>query len=86
METVELANGADCATFELAGTTPTDSSHASSKGPSSSGSTPPSALLIPLARVLMFEAQISTLLYHMQPWWQKSITKVEEQIEKRVAQ
>lgn len=86
VEMVELAQGADCYTSNLDDTTLANSSHASKRVPSSSRSTPPSALLIPLAPVQKFEAQMATLVHHMQSCMQKSIDEVEEHIEKRVAQ
>ena len=57
-------------------TTPVESIPGSSPAPSSSRT----ALLplpAPLARVQKFEAQMTTLLHHIQPWMQKLITKSE---------
>ena len=53
-------------------TTPVESIPGSSTAPSSSRTTPLPAL-VPLARVQKLEAQMATLLHHIQPWMQKSI-------------
>ena len=50
-DTVELAEGADLATSEPFDTTPSDSSYVSNRAQSSSHSTPPSKVLVPLAWV-----------------------------------
>ena len=63
----------------------TSSSNVTSRAPISFGSTPPSAELVPLARVQKLEAQMATLLHHIHPRMQKSIVEVEEHIEKRVS-
>ena len=65
--------------------TPVKSISGSSTAPSSSRAAPVPALF-PLARVLKLEAQISTLLHHIQPWMQKSITKSEERVEWKMVQ
>ena len=65
--------------------TPVKSISGSSTAPSSSRAAPIPALF-PLARVLKLEAQISTLLHHIQPWMQKSITEPEERLERKMVQ
>ena len=45
----------------------------------------PSATLVLIARVQKLEAQIATLLHHIQPWMQKSIVEVEDRVEKNIA-
>ena len=52
----------------------------------SSSSTAPLPALIPLARVQKLEAQMATLLHHIQPWMQKSITESEEHLERKMVQ
>ena len=54
-------------------TTPIESIPGSSTAPSSSR-TAPLLAQVPLARVQKLEAQMATLLHHIQPWMQKSIT------------
>lgn len=54
--------------------------------PSSSRSSPPLAAQGPIARVQKSEAQMATLLHHIQPLMQKSIVEDEDRIEKKVAQ
>ena len=61
-------------------TTPIESISGSSTTLSSSRSTPLPAL-VPLARVQKLEAQMATLLHHIQPWMQRSITETEERLE-----
>ena len=46
----------------------------------------PSATLVLIARVQKLDAQMATLLHHIQPLMQKSIAEVEDRIEKKVAQ
>ena len=46
----------------------------------------PFPALVPLARVQKLEAQIATLLHHIQPWMQKCIAKAEERLERRMVQ
>lgn len=58
-------------------TTLVESIPGSSTTPSSSRTAPLPAL-VPLARVQKLEAQMATLLHHIQPWMQKSITESEE--------
>lgn len=79
-DTVEQAQGADHATPEPTDTTQAESSPGTSSMPSSSRSTPPKAVLVPIARIQKLEAQMSTLLHHMKLWMQKSIAETEEQI------
>uniref|UniRef100_M1DQL8 Integrase core domain containing protein n=1 Tax=Solanum tuberosum TaxID=4113 RepID=M1DQL8_SOLTU len=53
--------------------------------PSSSQSTPQlGAIVVPLARVQKLEAQMATLLHHIQPWMQKSIAESEARMERRM--
>ena len=66
-------------------TTPVESIPGSSTAPSSSRSAPLPAL-VPLARVQKLEAQIATLLHHIQPWMQRSITEAEERLERKMVQ
>ena len=66
-------------------TTPVESIPGSSKAPSSSRTAPLPAL-VPLARVQKLEAQMATLLHHIQLWMQKSITKSEERLERKMMQ
>ena len=64
-------------------TTPVESIPSSSTAPSSSRSAP-LPTLVPLARVQKLEAQMATLLHHIQPWMQRSITEVEERFERKM--
>ncbi|KAG5614513.1 hypothetical protein H5410_014337, partial [Solanum commersonii] len=58
---------------------------ATSMGPSSSRSTPQLGVaVVPLARVQKLEAQMATLLHHIQPWMQKSIAESEARVERRM--
>ena len=66
-------------------TTPVESIPGSSTAPSSSRSAPLPAL-VPLARVQKLEAQMATLLHHIQPWMQSSFTEAEERLEWRMVQ
>ena len=66
-------------------TTPVESIPCSSTAPSSSG-TAPLPTLVPLARVQKLEAQMATLLHHIQPWMQRSITESEEHLERKMMQ
>uniref|UniRef100_M1DYJ6 Integrase core domain containing protein n=1 Tax=Solanum tuberosum TaxID=4113 RepID=M1DYJ6_SOLTU len=53
--------------------------------PSSSRSTPQlGATVVPFARVQKLEAQMATLLHHIQPWMQKSIAESEARMERRM--
>uniref|UniRef100_M1DCU9 Integrase core domain containing protein n=1 Tax=Solanum tuberosum TaxID=4113 RepID=M1DCU9_SOLTU len=61
------------------------SSQAASMAPSSSRSTPQLGdIVVPLSRVQKLEAQMATLLHHIQPWMQKSIAESEARIERRM--
>ncbi|TMW85002.1 hypothetical protein EJD97_023970 [Solanum chilense] len=66
-------------------TTPVESLSGSSIAPRSSRSYPFPAL-VPLATVQKLEAQIATLLHHIQPWMQRSIAEAEERLEQRMVQ
>ena len=66
-------------------TSPVESIRGSSTAPSSSRTAPLPAL-VPLARVQKLEAQMATLLHHIQPWMQRSITEAEERLERRMVQ
>ena len=46
----------------------------------------PFPALVPLARIQKLEAQMATLLHHIQPWMQKSIAEAEERLEWRMIQ
>ena len=63
--------------------TPVESIPGSSPAPSSSRIAPLPAL-VPLARVQKLEAQMATLLHHIQPWMQKSVTESEERVERKI--
>ena len=64
---IEQAQTANLATSEPTDTTATESIPSANNDLSSSRSTP-SATLVPLARVQKREAQMATLLHHIQPW------------------
>ena len=66
-------------------TTLVESIPGSSTAPSSSR-TSPLPVLVPLARVQKLEAQMTTLLHHIQPWMQKSIIESEEGLERKMVQ
>uniref|UniRef100_M1DVB3 Integrase core domain containing protein n=1 Tax=Solanum tuberosum TaxID=4113 RepID=M1DVB3_SOLTU len=58
---------------------------AASMAPSSSRSTPQlGATVVPLARVQKLEAQMATVLHHIQPWMQKSIAVSVVRMERRM--
>ena len=59
--------------------TPVESIPGSSTAPSSSRTASLPAL-VSLARVQKLEAQMATLLHHINPWMQKSITESEERL------
>ena len=61
-------------------TTPVDPIPGSSTAQSSSRTAPLPAL-VPLAGVQKLEAQMATLLHHIQPLMQRSITEAEERLE-----
>ncbi|KAG5580200.1 hypothetical protein H5410_050827 [Solanum commersonii] len=42
------------------------------------------AAVVPLSRVQKLEAQMATLLHHIQPWMQKSIAESEARVERRM--
>ena len=44
----------------------------------------PFPALVPLARVQKLEAQIATLLHHIQPWMKRFIAEAEERLERRM--
>ena len=71
--------------FETTDTTPVESIPGSSTAPSSSRSAPFPAL-VPLARVQKLEAQMVTLLHHIQPWIERFIAEAEERLERRMVQ
>ena len=83
--TVEQAQEDNLATSETTDTTPVKSNPGGSIAPRSSFSIP-YATLVPLAKVQKLEAQMVTLLHHIQPWIQRSIANVEERIEIKMAQ
>ena len=64
-------------------TTPVESIPGSSTAPSSSRTAPLPAL-VPLARVQKLEAQMATLLHHIQSWMHRSITEAEESLEQKM--
>ena len=66
-------------------TTLVESIPGSSTAPSSSRSAPFPAL-VPLARVQKLEAQMATLLHHIQPWMERFITEAEERLERKMVQ
>ena len=66
-------------------TTLVESIPGSSTAPSSSYSAP-FPTLVPLARVQKLEAQMATLLHHIQPWMQGSITDAEKSLERKIVQ
>ena len=55
-DTVLLDQGADPTTLEPTKTSPTEFAHCTSRAPSSSRSTPPSAALVSIARIQKVEA------------------------------
>ena len=64
-------------------TTPIESIPGSSTSPSSSHTAPLPAL-VPIVRFQKLEEQMATLLHHIQPWMQKSITESEERLERKM--
>ena len=76
---------AHTATQASTDTTPVESIPGSSPAPSSS-LIAPLPLPAPLSRVQKLEAQMATLLHHIQPWMQKSITESEERLERKMVQ
>ena len=82
-DTVAHARTATQATSVPTDTTPVESIPGSSPAPSSSR-TAPLPLPAPLARVQKLEAQMATLLHHIQPWMQKAITESEARMERKM--
>ncbi|TMW81335.1 hypothetical protein EJD97_010271 [Solanum chilense] len=66
-------------------TTPVESIPGTSTAPSSFRTAPLPAL-VPLARVKKLEAQMATLLHHIQPWTQRSIAKTKKRLELKTIQ
>ena len=66
-------------------TAPVESIPGSSTAPSPSRTAHLPALVL-LARVQKLEAQMATLLHHIQPWMQKSITDSEDRLERKMVQ
>uniref|UniRef100_M1DFC4 Integrase core domain containing protein n=1 Tax=Solanum tuberosum TaxID=4113 RepID=M1DFC4_SOLTU len=84
-DTVGQAQGGDPSIPAHTDTVPAYSSQAASMAPSSSRSTPQlGATIVPLARVQKLEAQMATLLHHIQLWMQKSIAEFEARMERRM--
>uniref|UniRef100_M1DYJ7 Integrase core domain containing protein n=1 Tax=Solanum tuberosum TaxID=4113 RepID=M1DYJ7_SOLTU len=84
-DTVGKAQGGNLSIPDHTDTVPGSSSQAASMAPSSSRSTPQlGATIFPLARVQKLEAQMATLLHHIQPWMQRSIAKSEARMERRM--
>uniref|UniRef100_M1DQR4 Integrase core domain containing protein n=1 Tax=Solanum tuberosum TaxID=4113 RepID=M1DQR4_SOLTU len=85
VDTVGQAEGGDPIILDHADAVPGSSSQAASMAPSSSRSTPQlGATVVPMARVQKLEAQMATLLHHIQPWMQKSIAESEARIKRRM--
>ena len=82
-ERVEKSQGNNHSAFEPTDTTLVESTRGTSVAPSSSHSTP-SAILVPITRVQKLEAQMATLLHHIQLWMQKSIIEAEDRVEKKI--
>ena len=84
-DTVGQAQGGDPIIPDHTDTVPGSSFQATSMAPSSSRSTPQlGATVVPLARVQKLEAQMATLLHHIQPGMQKSIAESEARMERRM--
>ncbi|TMX03847.1 hypothetical protein EJD97_013573 [Solanum chilense] len=79
-DTVEQAQAASQATFEPTNTTTVESISGGSTATSSYHSTP-STILVPLARVQKLESQMSTLLHHIQPWMQRLMKSLREDLD-----
>ena len=84
-DTIALSRTAMQATSATIDTTPFESIPGSSTAPRSSR-TNLSRALVPLARVQKLEAQMATLLHHIQRWMQRSIAEAEERLERKMAQ
>uniref|UniRef100_M1E0W8 Integrase core domain containing protein n=1 Tax=Solanum tuberosum TaxID=4113 RepID=M1E0W8_SOLTU len=83
--TMGQAQGGDHIIPDHTNTVPASSSQASSRAPSSSRSTLPlGAIVVQLAKVQKLEAQMATLLHHIQPCMQKSIAESEARMERRM--
>uniref|UniRef100_M1DLL2 Integrase core domain containing protein n=1 Tax=Solanum tuberosum TaxID=4113 RepID=M1DLL2_SOLTU len=82
-DTMGQAQGGDLSIPDHTDTILGSSSQAASMAPSSSPSTPQlGATVVLLARVQKLEAQMATLLHHIQPWMQKSIDESEARMER----
>ena len=82
---VEHAKAANLATSEPTDTTLVESILGASTTSSSSRSTS-SSTMVPHVRVQKLEAQMATLLHHIKPWMQRSISEAEEWLERKMAQ
>ena len=82
---VEQDQEANSATSEHNDFTPTESIPGASTARRSSFSTSYATLVLHY-RVLKLETRMSTLLHHIQPWMQRSISEADEQIERKMAQ
>ena len=85
VDTVAQARMATQAASETTDTTPIESIPGSSTALSSSCSAP-FPTLVPLSRIKKLEAQMATLLHHIQPWMQRSIAEAEDRLERKVVQ
>ena len=83
--TVEQDQAANPTTSEPTDTTPVESIPGGSTAPSSSRSTPYATQVL-IARVQKLEAQMATLLHHIQHWMQSSIAEEDERLERKMAQ
>ncbi|KAG5579551.1 hypothetical protein H5410_050178 [Solanum commersonii] len=84
-DTVGQAQGNDLSIPDHTDTVPGSSSQAASMAPSSSRSAPQlGATVVPLTRVQKLEAQMATLLHHIQPWMQKSIAESKARLERKM--
>ena len=81
----DTVDQAPTATQASTDTTPVESIPGSSTA-SSSSRPAPLLELVPLARVQKLEAQMATLLHHIHPWMQRSITESEERLERKMMQ
>uniref|UniRef100_M1DAS0 Integrase core domain containing protein n=1 Tax=Solanum tuberosum TaxID=4113 RepID=M1DAS0_SOLTU len=82
---VDQMQGEDPAPLAHIDDAPASPSQAASQDPSSSKSTPSlGAVVVPLARVQKLEAQMATLLHHVKPWMQRSISEFEARMERRM--
>uniref|UniRef100_M1DS39 Integrase core domain containing protein n=1 Tax=Solanum tuberosum TaxID=4113 RepID=M1DS39_SOLTU len=84
-DTMGQAQGGDPIIPDHSDTVPASSFQAASMAPSLSRSTPQlGATVVPFARVQKLEAQMATLLHHIQPWMQKLIADFEARMERRM--